>query len=910
MRSEPVIQTSAIIESPWAQSADNVVEKLDVSPEVGLDVHTVAERLRVHGPNLLQEPRRTAWWEILARQFKSLIVILLAVAAGVSLAFGEWLEGAAIGLVILVNTAIGLITELRAVKSMEALQRLTRVRTKVRRTGDLVEVPAEGIVPGDVIVLEAGDLISADLRLLTASKLQANESALTGESLPVSKGVKPLAEDAPLADRTNMLFKGTTLTRGSGEGVVVATGMSTELGRISSLIESVEEEATPLERRLDRLGRMLLWATLVIAAAIAGVGIASGKDLLLMIETSIALAVAAIPEGLPIVATLALARGMWRMAQRNAVIRRLSAVETLGAASVICTDKTGTLTENRMAVTRFVLASGSVEVSDDGFRSERRPVDVESSALLRTALEVGALCNNADLREGVEGGVGDPLEVALLEVAQQAGIRIDEFRKQHPEIREEAFDPDTKRMATIQQTPKGGYLVTVKGAPEALLEACSGVLAEDGFAPLDDAARERWTADEHAMAVQGLRVLGLACKTVDRPDAPAYEDLSLVGWVALADPPRSDVRDAIAQCRIAGIDVVMVTGDQPATGKSIAQAVGLIDREDVETLRGSELDRLGGFSDEDRQRLLGVQIFARVSPKQKLDLISLFQADGRVVAMTGDGVNDAPALKKADIGVAMGLRGTQVAQEAADMVLKDDAFGTIVEAVSQGRTIFDNIRKFVLYLLSCNVSEILAVAIASFAGLPLPLLPLQILFLNLVTDVFPALALGAGEGGPGVMRRPPRPSGEPIITARHWGTIGGYGGLIAAVVLGALILSTRWLGLTEAQGTTTAFLTLAFAQLWHVFNMRDPGSGIFRNDITRNPYIWGALAICTALLVASVYLPGLATVLKTVDPTPRGWLIVLLGGVVPWIVGQASLVWRHRFGGTAHNPEGTSRIRN
>jgi len=398
------------------------------------------------------------------------------------------------------------------------------------------------------------------------------------------------------------------------------------------------------------------------------------------------------------------------------------------------------------------------------------------------------------------------------------------------------------------------------------------------------------------MAETGLRVLGLAIKTVDGADAPAYRDLALVGWVALADPPRSDVRDAIAQCRRAGIDVVMVTGDQPATGENIARAVGLVDREGAEALHGSELERIEELTEADRRRLLGVQVFARVSPAQKLDLISLYQADGRVVAMTGDGVNDAPALKKADIGVAMGLRGTQVAQEAADMVLKDDAFATIVEAVAQGRAIFDNIRKFVLYLLSCNASEILAVAIASFAGLPLPLLPLQILFLNLVTDVFPALALGAGEGSPGLMRRPPRPAEEPIVAARHWWAIGGYGGLIAAVVLGVLMLSIRLLGFTEAQGTTIAFLTLAFAQLWHVFNMRDSGSGFLRNDVTCNAYVWGALGICTALLAAAVYLPGLATVLRTVDPTLKGWLLILVGSLVPWVVGQLALAVRTSSG--------------
>ena len=875
-------------ETPWVVPVEETIRDLRVDPETGLELRAVSERLRLYGPNALQETKPTTWWEILLRQFKNLIVILLAAAAGVSLAFGDWLEGAAIGLVILINAAIGLLTELRAVRSMEALQRLSRVRAKVRRAGQLAEIPAEGVVPGDIVILEAGDLIPADLRVLTASKLQTNESALTGESLPVSKREEPLALDVTLAERTNMLFKGTTITRGSGEAVTVATGMKTELGKISSLLDSAEEQATPLERRLDRLGRMLLWVALAIAAMIAGIGIASGKEVLLMVETSIALAVAAIPEGLPIVATLALARGMWRMAERNAVIRRLSAVETLGAASVICTDKTGTLTENRMAVSRFVLASGAVVADANGYRGAHGAAVSLDDKLLRAAIEVSVLCNNAGLT-GAEG-VGDPLEIALIEAADALGLDVAGLRAQHPEVREDAFDPDTQRMATFQESPGGDIYVTVKGSPESILEVCSQVLAESGSIPLDDAQRSRWMATERELAADGLRVLGLASKRVASRKAAAYQDLVLIGWVALADPPRTDVREAIERCRRAGIDVVMVTGDQPATGRSIGEAVGLVDERRARTVRGADLGNLENQSEDELQRLLETPVFARVSPKQKLDLIALYQRNGRVVAMTGDGVNDAPALKKADIGVAMGLRGTQVAQEAADMVLKDDAFSTIVEAVAQGRAIFTNIRTFVVYLLSCNVSEILAVAIASFAGLPMPLLPLQILFLNLVTDVFPALALGASEGDPSAMTRSPRPVDEPIVGRRQWRTIGLYGVLIAAVVLGVLIGCIHVLGFSEPQAMTIAFLTLAFAQLWHVFNMRNPGSGFLRNGITRNRYVWGALALCSGLLLAAIYVPGLSTALRTADPGVRGWGVVLAASLIPWFVGQLSLV--------------------
>ena len=893
----PQSGAAALPKNPWARPSENVLEELHVSAERGLDAAEVQRRRELYGPNRLKEIKRRSPWLILANQFKSLIVLLLVVAGGLSFAFGDWIEGVAIVVVIFINAAIGFGTELKGARSIEALRKLGGVSAKVRREGQMQEIPAEELVPGDIVILEGGDMITADIRLLQASKLQADESLLTGESLPVSKGIEPTEADAPLAERTNMLFKGTALTRGSGEGVVVATGMATELGQISSLVEEVEEETTPLERRLNQLGHKLIWATLGIAAAIAVSGIIEGKEFLLMIETSIALAVAAIPEGLPVVATIALARGIWRMARRNALVNRLSAVETIGAIDVICTDKTGTLTENRLTVARLALDSGDVEVStkssetEGEFTRDGEPVVLSREKVLREALEVGVLCSNASLHREESGAnnraVGDPLEIALLVAGAKAGLDREGLLKTLPEMREEAFDSDIKMMATFHEDGYG-YRVAVKGAPEPVLEACSSTLTEDGEKELTDEGRRHWLERNHRMAESGLRVLAVARKNVEALDAEAYEGLTLLGLVGMLDPPRLDVHPAIESCQKAGINVVMVTGDQPVTARNIGLAVGLVEEDDAEVIHGRELKGPAESSEEDRQRFLRANLFARVSPRQKLDLIDIHQKNGSIVAMTGDGVNDAPALKKADIGIAMGQRGTQVACEAADMVLKDDAFSTIAAAIEQGRVIFNNIRRFVFFLISCNVSEIMIVGLGSLVNVPLPVLPLQILFINLVTDVFPALALGVSEGDPAIMRRPPRDPREPVLTRRHWLAIAGYGPIMTLSVLGALVVALVWFDMTEREAVTVSFLTLAFAQLWHVFNMRDPGSRLFRNDITRNPFIWGALALCSGLLVGAVYVPALAYVLKVVDPGIKGWILVIVMSLVPCIVGQVA----------------------
>jgi Ca2+-transporting ATPase len=871
---------------PWAVSADEVISALDGDGERGLRGEEVKERRNVYGPNRLRQTKTKSTWLILADQFKSLIILLLAVAAVLSFLFGQRLEGLAIVAVILINAGIGFFTELKAVRSVEALRRLGSVAAKVRRDGEIREIAAENLVPGDLLIVEGGDVITADCRLMEASKLQADESALTGESLPVSKRTEPLAAETPVTGRANMLFKGTAATRGSGQGVVVATGMQTELGRISALVEEAKEEVTPLEKRLDRLGHKLIWLTLGIAAVIGATGILAGRQVLMMIETAIALAVAAIPEGLPIVATIALARGMWLMARRNALINKLSAVETLGATSVVFTDKTGTLTENRMTLARIALNSKEIEIDDGEFRVEGTGLDPSKDEPLKEFLRVGVLCSNASLgAEGEGKTVGDPLEVALLAAGASAGLRRQELVKEMPEAREEAFDSEVKMMATFHKR-KDRYHVAVKGAPEAVLRASSFVLDGGGREELDEDRRQGWLARSDEMAGEGLRVLALARKEVDGVESDPYEALTFIGLAGLVDPPRKDVRGAIESCKQAGVRVIMVTGDQPLTARKIALAVGLIDSDEAEAVRGRDIPELGNLSQDERRKLLGASIFARVSPKQKLDLIEIHQKTGAVVAMTGDGVNDAPALKKADIGVAMGRRGTQVAREAADMVLKDDAFSSIVEAIRQGRTIFANIRNFVFYLLSCNVSEIMAVGLAFLAKAPLPILPLQILFLNLITDVFPAIALGLGEGDREAMERPPREPGEPILTNDHWLAIGGYGLMITAAVLGALALALRWLDMGERQAVTVSFLTLAFAQLWHVFNMRDRGSRLFRNEVTRNPFVWGALGLCVALVLLGVYLPGLSLVLDLVPPGTEGWLVVLGTSLIPLLVGQ------------------------
>ena len=905
--------TSQVVKTPSARPADEVLAELQVDPAQGLSRREIRTRRKRYGANRLRETRRRSSWKILLDQFKSMVLVVLLVAAGLAFMVGELPEAIAVVAVVLVNALIGFTTEWRAVQSMEALRQMGKRRVRVRRGGQERQVAIDELVPGDVVFQEGGDVAPADLRLIEANNLRVDEAALTGESVPVVKRTEPAGSNAPLAEQHSMIFRGTTITEGSAEGIVVATGMETQLGRIAEMAQQAEKQATPLQHRLDQLGSRLAWTVFAIAAVVAAVGLLSGRPMLLMIETAIALGIAAVPEGLPIVATIALARGMWLMARRQALINRLTAVETLGATRVIFTDKTGTLTENRMTLRRVVTPTGDHELNIDAEgafeRSHGNAGENDSASgnrgddpLLRRAVEIGVLCSNASLtdldRDGQpEEEQGDPTEVALLRAGLAFGLTRETLLDEKPETREVAFDADVMMMATFHET-ENGFEVAVKGAPQVVLGACTSLADAAGDdtgnarRELNDGDRQHWVNRGEELAEEGLRVLAVADKWIDDPEAEPYESLRFVGLVGLYDPPGSGVKESIAACQRAGVRVVMVTGDQPATAHAIGRQVGLADHESL-AIHGGHLPEADELSSDDRNEVLRTAIFARFSPEQKLRLIQIYQDDGEIVAMTGDGINDAPALKKADIGVAMGRRGTDAAKQAADMVLKDDALSSIVTAIEQGRVIFANIRKSVMFMLCTNVAEILAVAVATVVGLPLPLRPLQILFLNLVTDVFPALALGVGEGDPQAMERPPRSPKESLLTRGHWLAIGGWSALVAACVLAAISLATFGLELDTTTAVTISFLTLAFAKLWFVLNLRDPDTRPWNNDVIRNGWVWGATLLCIVLLLMAVYLPGLSTLLKTRPPGFSGWLCLLGMSLVPLVVGQVVLTaWK------------------
>ncbi len=865
------------IDNPWALKNSEILQNLEVRSNRGLTSTDVQDRLLRDGPNQILGKKPPTVFEIFYRQFKSLLVLLLAFAAAVAAIAGDYLDAFAILLVLIINSSIGFFTEWRAIKSMDALRKMGQAFTRALRDGEQCMVPADQLVAGDILLLEAGDVVAADGRILESHNLSVDESTLTGESVPVEKSANLLLEELALvSERQNMVMKGTHITRGTCVVVVTSTGMNTELGKIASLTSSAEDEVTPLERKLDRLGGKLLWVALGVSAFILAGGLLSGKDPLLMLETAIALAVATVPEGLPIVATIALAKGLWTMAQRNALVDRLSAVETLGATSIIVTDKTGTLTENRMTVSEVLTSDGIFSVLPEAESEKLRMYNSSGDVLfynqlnqgMKKMIEVLALCNDAKVGDDVSA-IGDPMEVALLRFSLDVLNQVIDLEKTQPRISEVPFDSESKMMATLQSGEEGRW-VAVKGAPESVITSCL----------LSSEQKDYWIKRNDEMAEKGLRVLAVAYKVGSEEMKSVYEGLSFLGLIGLIDPARQDVPASIAKCQRAGIRIIMATGDQGGTATKIAEDIGLA-KETLRPITGRDL--LGPWTEEIVGRLRQTSIISRVSPEQKLQLVAFLQKQGAVVAMTGDGVNDAPALKKADIGVAMGLRGTQVARESSDMVLKDDRFETIVFAVQQGRVIFSNIRQFVIYLLSCNISEIFVIGLAAIFSEKLPVTPLQILFLNLVTDVFPALALGMGQGDDTYLQKPPRRYDEKIIENEHWKFIFFYGFLITLTVLSMFYISQQYFSFSHEKAVTLSFLTLGFSQVFHVFNLRKYDSNVLFNEITKNPFVWGAITLCIGLFVLSVQVPVFATALSLDLLTSVDWLVVVGASLLPWV---------------------------
>jgi Ca2+-transporting ATPase len=852
-----------IMEQPYALSSSDVVKQLESNSTTGLAQQEADKRLAQYGLNQLERYKPPGWFSILLAQIISPLVWILALAAGLAFIFQEWLEGIAVVVVIFINAGIGFFMEKQAVQSMEALRKLSQTFARVIRDKELKQIPASELVPGDIIQLEAGDMVPADSRLIKESNLGISEAALTGESTQVSKKTDQLPEDVILAEQKNLVFKGTMVTRGNAKAIVTGTGKNTQLGKIALLAQEAHKEITPLEKKLNILSQKLIWLTLVLTVLILLLGIFQGRDLFLMIETAIALAIAAIPEGLPIVATIALAKGMLRLAKYKVIVKKLSAVETLGETEVIFTDKTGTLTENQLMPDTLVFEFGKGDIQ---FRQDKIVfTDPEDTFLKKTfAFEqmqkVAALCNNASLKKNGEQ-IGDPIEIALLKLVEGNSIKLSNLQQTYPRIREIPFDSDTKMMGTLHKNGKRpDYLVCLKGALEVVLAESDYLLTRDGKIPLTD--RKSWLQKADQLAARGLRILGFAYSEIDEPKEDFSHHLIFIGFIGFIDPPREEVKDAIQTCRQAGIRVVMVTGDHPETARNIAFKTGLSDREQSPVIHGKVLQNEADLSDTERDHLYRTNIFARVNPAQKLNLVTLYQTRGKTVGMTGDGVNDTPALKKADIGIAMGQRGTEAAKEAADLVLEDDAFTSIVVAIKQGRGIFENIRYFVIYLLSCNLSELLVVAVAFFSNLTMPLLPLQILFINMVTDVFPALALGMNKEAENVMEQSPRSKNEPIISRLMWTAIVVYAVGITIASLGALLFATYYLKVDEGLANNFAFYTLILAQLWHVFNLPEANRSFFNNEVTKNKFIWMAIVGSIGIMVIAYALPVLNEVLR------------------------------------------------
>jgi len=886
----PAPKTPTVAEVPWhAKPLQAVLELLRTDPKKGLDDPEVQKRLGIYGPNRIEAVHKEKWYWILLRQFTDVLILILLVAAGISFAIGEMGDALTILAIVILNGILGFVQEFKAEKAIEALQRMLSPKCRVIRTGKERQIDAAELVPGDIVLLEIGDRVPADLRLVQAVNLKVDESPLTGESVPVAKSLKAVPEEAPLAERRDMVWMGTSVTNGYARGVVVATGMATEFGKIARLTSEVKPTRTPLQKKLAVLGKKLGILSIAISALVAIVGYLFGKDLMEMFLTGVSLAVAVVPEGLPAVVTITLALGVKAMVRQHALLRRLQAAENLGSANVICTDKTGTLTQNQMTVQKIWLFGGAVDVTGSGydpaghFEANGKRVDYKARKDLQLLLKTGLVCNHASLIKEEEGWKisGEPTEAALIVAAYKAWLSPGEPKV----ISEFSFNSQRKRMTVVVEE-NGQKVAYVKGAPEVLLERAAWYLEGTEKKPLDDAARKRFEEAYVSLAKAGLRTLALAKRVLPEgtkldPDE-VERDLTLLGVVGIIDPPRPEVPEAIATARRAGIRVIMITGDAPLTALAIARQVGL---EAPRAVTGNEL---AGMDDEALRTALkeGV-IFARTTPRDKLRIVTALQEEGLVTAMTGDGVNDAPALKRADIGIAMGQRGTDVAKGAADMILLDDNFASIVRAVREGRRQYDNIKKFVTYLLSSNTGEVIAIFVNILLGGPLILLPVQILWMNLVTDGMTAVALGLEPAEKGIMERPPRAVNAPFLQLR---------GIIMIVLLGGWIGGgTLWLfhhylssGLPQAQAValaqTVAFTGIIILEKMNVFNYRSLRAPMPVIGFFSNPWVLGAWTVTVGLQVAAVYVPFLQKALHTVPLRLEDWGMIFAVAVPLFVV--------------------------
>ena len=907
----------------YAINNAKVISTLEVNREHGLSAAEVENRINSYGKNELQEAPPTSIWVRIYEQFANFLVILLLVAAVISAVLGDWVEAAAIMTIVLLNAALGVVQESRAEESLAALKKMASPDANVLREGHRQAIPAREVVPGDIVFLEAGNYVPADVRLLETVNLRIEEAALTGESVAVTKNAQlELEEDAALGDRKTMAYTGTVVSYGRGVGVVTNTGMSTEIGQIATMLQAVEEGDTPLQKRLDSFGRTLGWVSLVISGLIFVQGMFSGTPPLDMFIIAVSLAIAAVPEGLPAVVTITLALGMQEMIARNALVRKLSSVETLGSATIICSDKTGTLTQNEMTVTNIAVDGEFLDITGTGYNLEGdfllngEVVDLAGDYPgIRTALWIGALNNDAILETDYDDKgkktirmVGDPTEGALLVAAAKGGALPVPLSQAYPRIQEIPFDSERKRMVTVHainqpdagdvspfldQKQQAWYVVAQKGAPDIVLERCTHYQSRDDVAvPLSDEQRRRILAANDRMTSQALRVLGVAYRVVKDLDysqngdlsAEIEEELIFVGLLGMIDPARPEVLPALQIAREAGIRTAMITGDYPNTAKAIAQEIGLLQK-GHRVMTGKELDEL---SDEElKKAVVDTDVFARVSPEHKVRIVDAFKSNNEVVAMTGDGVNDAPSIKRADIGIAMGITGTDVAKETADMVLTDDNYASIVSAVEQGRVIYSNIRKFVYFLLSCNIAEIATIFLATMLGWKSPLSAIQLLWLNLITDGAPALALGLEKGDPDLMEQPPRDPQEPILNRFMLTGIG-----IQTVAITAVTLGAYWIGLRfyPEMATTMAFVTLSFSELVRAFTARSERVPILKIGIFKNKVMNWAILSSLVLLLVVVYVPFLQGIFDTVPLGWTQWEVILPLLLVPSIAAELTKV--------------------